>query len=204
VTAFYLSNVEQYLFRGFDDAERFYRNVGALPIDSTSTFIRSVPPFGTAFGATISILGGPSFAISSGASRSYSVRVVDSAGVSIVSTTTTDSTGREVTTRSIDSTVGPRRSALEIFRGLRARDDSIARAQADTAFRVAQRDTTIGARALDSLARRFVGGNLIVGGGGTLASGIASIRQSLDAFVAGSLGDYNKVIRMTQTSGWKP
>jgi hypothetical protein len=40
VTAFYTSNVEQYLFRG-DDWQRFYSNVGLLPIDERSTFIRS-------------------------------------------------------------------------------------------------------------------------------------------------------------------
>ena len=40
VTAFYTSNVEQYLFR--DDAwQRFYDNVGALPTDARSTFIRA-------------------------------------------------------------------------------------------------------------------------------------------------------------------
>ena len=42
VSAFYLSNVEQYLFRQSDDWSRFYRNVETLPIDPTSTFIRSV------------------------------------------------------------------------------------------------------------------------------------------------------------------
>jgi hypothetical protein len=42
VTAFYLSNVEQYLFNQEDDWRRFYLNVGTLPLDSTSTFIRSV------------------------------------------------------------------------------------------------------------------------------------------------------------------
>jgi hypothetical protein len=42
VTAFYLSNVEQYLFQQGDDWRKFYTNVGALPLDSTSTFIRSV------------------------------------------------------------------------------------------------------------------------------------------------------------------
>jgi len=41
VTAFYLSNVEQYLFQ--DNAWRnFYGNVATLPIDSSSQFIRSV------------------------------------------------------------------------------------------------------------------------------------------------------------------
>jgi hypothetical protein len=42
VTAFYLSNVEQYLWNASDDGRKFFGNVGALPLDSTSTFIRSV------------------------------------------------------------------------------------------------------------------------------------------------------------------
>jgi hypothetical protein len=42
VTAFYLSNVEQYLFQDPDNWKKFYSNVEALPADSTSTFIRSV------------------------------------------------------------------------------------------------------------------------------------------------------------------
>ncbi|HEX8942941.1 MAG TPA: hypothetical protein VF785_07390 [Gemmatimonadaceae bacterium] len=42
VTAFYLSNVEQYLFNQEDDWRKFFGNVGSLPLDSTSTFIRSV------------------------------------------------------------------------------------------------------------------------------------------------------------------
>jgi hypothetical protein len=41
VSVFYTSNVEQYLFR--DDAwQRFYENVGAMPIDGRSTFIRAI------------------------------------------------------------------------------------------------------------------------------------------------------------------
>ena len=42
VTAFYVSNVEQYLFQQDDDWHKFYGNVGSLPVDSTGTFIRSV------------------------------------------------------------------------------------------------------------------------------------------------------------------
>jgi len=42
VTAFYLSNVEQYLFNQGDDWSKFYNNASQLPLDSTSTFIRSV------------------------------------------------------------------------------------------------------------------------------------------------------------------
>ena len=48
VTAFYLSNVEQYLFRQGDDWSRFFDNVSTLPVDSSSTFIRAV--FNTGFG----------------------------------------------------------------------------------------------------------------------------------------------------------
>jgi hypothetical protein len=43
VTAFYLSNVEQYLWApNSDDGRKFFGNVAALPLDSASTFIRAV------------------------------------------------------------------------------------------------------------------------------------------------------------------
>jgi hypothetical protein len=42
VATFYLSNVEQYLFQQSDDWSKFYTNVESLPIDPTSTFIRSL------------------------------------------------------------------------------------------------------------------------------------------------------------------
>ncbi|HET9215651.1 MAG TPA: hypothetical protein VFR18_01655 [Terriglobia bacterium] len=45
VSAFYLSNVEQYLFRppqgGLSIHTQFYQNVGTMPLDASSTFIRS-------------------------------------------------------------------------------------------------------------------------------------------------------------------
>ncbi|MDQ6611863.1 MAG: hypothetical protein M3Y64_05475, partial [Gemmatimonadota bacterium] len=41
VSVFYLSNVEQYLFRQGDEWSRFLTNVSKLPIDSSSAFIRS-------------------------------------------------------------------------------------------------------------------------------------------------------------------
>ena len=55
VTAFYLSNVEQYLFQQEDDWIKFYSNVGNLPLTPESVFIRSVfngmiPPVSTGFG----------------------------------------------------------------------------------------------------------------------------------------------------------
>ncbi len=42
VTAFYLSNVEQYLFDHSEDWNQFYTNVRQLPVDPSGTFIRSV------------------------------------------------------------------------------------------------------------------------------------------------------------------
>ncbi len=41
IGAFYVSNVEQYLFMQGDEAAQFYRNVATLPLDESSTFIRS-------------------------------------------------------------------------------------------------------------------------------------------------------------------
>jgi hypothetical protein len=43
VSAFYLSNVEQYLFQG-GPWKKFYENVAALPLDDSSTFIRFWAP----------------------------------------------------------------------------------------------------------------------------------------------------------------
>jgi hypothetical protein len=40
-SAFYTSNVEQYLFQQGDDWRHFFSNVAAFPMDSSSTFIRS-------------------------------------------------------------------------------------------------------------------------------------------------------------------
>jgi len=42
VTAFYTSNVEQYLFQQADDWKHFFANVATLPLDGRSTFIRAV------------------------------------------------------------------------------------------------------------------------------------------------------------------
>jgi hypothetical protein len=41
VTAFYTSNVEQYLFQQDDDWRHFYQNVATLPVNAASTFVRS-------------------------------------------------------------------------------------------------------------------------------------------------------------------
>ena len=72
VSAFYTSNVEQYLFRD-DGWQHFYDNVSQLPLDSRSTFIRAffssqvrifqnmapVPPGSGYSGSRFSPLPGP-------------------------------------------------------------------------------------------------------------------------------------------------
>ena len=199
VSAFYLSNVEQYLFRGFDDASRFYKNVETLPIDSTSTFIRSVPP-NSGFGGMLSIVTSPgmSFGSSPLTNNYYSVQVIDSLGVSII-LTTSDSAGKPVTTRTVDTSKANRPSALDIFRRLRARDDSLARVRADSTQRALGPVTGV---LRDS---SITGGGRIsvVGNTGTLLSGLASIRETLDAFSSGRLPSYIALTAMTKTDGWK-
>jgi hypothetical protein len=49
VSAFYVSNVEQYLFQQGDDWSKFYNNVETLPVDTTGAFIRSVFNLGGAY-----------------------------------------------------------------------------------------------------------------------------------------------------------
>jgi len=51
VAAFYTSNVEQYLFQQNDEWSRWHRNVATLPLDSSSTFIRSLSQGGGGCGA---------------------------------------------------------------------------------------------------------------------------------------------------------
>jgi hypothetical protein len=62
-TAFYTSNVEQYLFQQADNWRSYYENVATLPLDSSSTFIRSIggnagfrAPAGAPFGRLPSVL----------------------------------------------------------------------------------------------------------------------------------------------------
>jgi hypothetical protein len=216
VSAFYLSNVEQYLFRQFGDAEKFYKNVQTLPIDSTSAFIRSVPPsYGGQFAPAMSLVqsGGPM-------GSNYSIRVIDSAGKTIIYTTTTDSAGKTINTRTVDSTGSPRMNASDVLRVLRARDDSIVRARMDSVGRSQLRSVPLPSLASgmspssmafmrdslllkrDSLRSPLVMPAFMIGGS-TLVSGIASIRAMLDAFDQGLLRAYPDAIGMTKTSGWK-
>jgi hypothetical protein len=57
VSAFYTSNVEQYLFRQGDDQKKFFDNVSTLPLDDRAVFVRAFFNFGFQRGAPGS--GGP-------------------------------------------------------------------------------------------------------------------------------------------------
>lgn len=72
VTAFYASNVEQYLFQNPEEWKRFYTNLETLPVDESSTFIRSFTPLpgGKWFSAIAPVKDGLK-AFSDGRIRSY-------------------------------------------------------------------------------------------------------------------------------------
>ena len=90
VTAFYTSNVEQYLFNGYGGEQRFYHNVTSLPLDSTSTFIRSLPAGSALHTAVMSppLVNGVA-------------RIIDSGGVRVITFSGTDSSGKAVATRTV-------------------------------------------------------------------------------------------------------
>jgi hypothetical protein len=52
VSAFYTSNVEQYLFMTAEDWKSFYTNIGMLPLDSNSVFIRPLINTGNGYSAS--------------------------------------------------------------------------------------------------------------------------------------------------------
>ena len=177
VSAFYLSNVEQYLFRQFGDAEKFYKNVQMLPIDSTSAFIRSVPPsYGGQFvqsGTPVGYVPGV---------NAYIVRVVDSATGKIIA----------------DSSLRARMDSVRRVQLASVPLPSLASGMSPASIAL-MRDSLFARR--DS-SRVSVMPTFLIGGS-TLVSGIASIRAMLDAFDQGLLRAYPDAIGMTQTSGWK-
>jgi len=181
VTAFYVSNVEQYLFRDTGQAaERFYGNLTALPLDSTSSFIRSVPQMGmqmTTFSGGRAILQGTQVMVSR-----------DINGY-LITQSTQDSAGVQVTKTTIDSSRVRRDSLaqdtalISALRAMRARVDSIARLNPSW---------QVGSGPVSQVVM-----------GGTLTSGIASMQLTLRDHFAGQLKTYNSVITMTKVSDWK-
>jgi hypothetical protein len=183
VTAFYVSNVEQYLFREPGVAERFYENVTTLPLDSTSMFIRSVPRVGMPM--TTFLNGGPAW-------QSTSVMISRDVNGYLITQSTKDSAGVQVTKTTIDSSSVRRDSLAQdttlvsTLRAMRARVDSIAR--------------------LNSAWQVGNGQVMQVVMGGTLTSGIAGMQLTLRAHFTGELkgsNGYNVIIGMTKVSDWK-
>jgi hypothetical protein len=62
VTVFYTSNVEQYLFQQGDDWSRFFTNVATMPLNASSTFIRSSHmSYDNASGRPLRVVAGANF-----------------------------------------------------------------------------------------------------------------------------------------------
>jgi hypothetical protein len=208
VTAFYVSNVEQYLFRDPGASERFYASVSSLPIDTTSRFIRSVPRTSGLMSMTTFNRGGaglPTFryVITSDAAGNTVTRTFrDSAGVTLVQTSV-DSARR-------DSTRGRSAQAARDSAGIarlmeittRVVRDSVPRDTSQAALRamIARRDSVIRLNAQWQVA---AGPGMQLVMGGLLTSGLASMKGTLDAFFLGELRSYNAVIDMTKVSGWR-
>ncbi|HEX7121034.1 MAG TPA: hypothetical protein VF178_01600 [Gemmatimonadaceae bacterium] len=205
VTAFYLSNVEQYLFRGRGIADRFYGNVATLPLDSTSTFIRSVPPTGRFGGGRFIVRGSGSPPLPTSGIRSIQVR--DSAGVRVLQIVQ-DSAGTPVTTVLRDSVASPPQAATSAGKPDSTADSLRAAARRDSSVAIAFTVLNI-VPARDSVAKpdtmvfRSVPVPRTIIMGGLLDSGLASIHQTLEAFFNGELRSYPDVVGMTKTDGWQ-
>jgi hypothetical protein len=200
VQAFYLSNVEQYLFQNGVAAE-FYRNVETLPLDSTSTFIRSIPP--NYMGG-----GGMPFAIGRINPGTASMRISVSGGItSMISTfdsagyrwmqTTQDSAGVAITRLYRDS-VG----VLTLTRTDSARSNS----RTTPGYSSVPMPNVFVPYANGGIVMPVIpgrGGPSSVVGAGLLSSGIASMKKTVEAFNAGTAASYRDIIAMTKLDGWK-
>ena len=208
VTAFYVSNVEQYLFRETGAWERFYGNVSSLPLDSTSHFIRSVPRT-SGFGPMMSF-GAPSRAgtLQPGSTRFISTR--DSAGRLIIQAFR-DSAGVIVGQMIVDSArrdsavvaLATMRDSLKQGRTIEFRlaKDSVVSVKIDSTMSRDSLAATLKARR-DSISRANTwvvsGPTTSIVMGGLLTSGTASMQGTIKAFFGGELKSYNSIIEMTK------
>jgi hypothetical protein len=203
VQAFYLSNVEQYLFQN-GVADAFYQNVATLPLDSTSTFIRSVPPgAGVPFGFGN---GRPNIPAGFGGSLSGSMRIsinggvtsafqtFDSAGMGWMRTMN-DSNGVAVTRLYRDSLGVLLLQRTDTTRGQNA--TSSGTVPMPNIFVPLPNGPRMPVVAPGSRPPTF-----IVGAGG-LVSGIAPIKNTIGEFTAGRVIGYGDIIAMTKLDGWK-
>lgn len=188
VTAFYVSNVEQYLFRDRDLSDRFYGNVASLPLDSTSMFIRSVPR------TNGSMMTFSSNARSAGAvSSSFSVFITRDSGGTRITRTVRDSAGVPLMTVTRDSAGVPVNTTPDSsLRAALARDSVLL----STLRALSSRR--------DSATWQVIAGPPTVAMmGGLLTSGLAPIQKTVSAHIAGGLRTYDDVIGMTRTGDWK-
>jgi hypothetical protein len=193
VQAFYLSNVEQYLF-GNTVADRFYQNVATLPIDSTSMFIRSVPP-GGAHGGNYVVrqrmsINGTNGSIAFGNGVASSFISYDSAGVRWLRTTQ-DSAGMTVSRLYRDSS-----GVYTLQRSDSARSTGQI-PQPLGGARVIPMPNPAPPAVAASVPFNF----RAIGGG--LVSGVAPIGKTLEAFNNGGAASYAQIIAMTKLDGWK-
>jgi hypothetical protein len=202
VTAFYVSNVEQYLWRESGSAERFYANVSSLPIDTTSRFIRSVPRsptmMPTRMFTTTTIGNAPTigFSITTDAKGNVVTQTFrDSAGIMLVQTTV-DSSGSRKNQASRDSAGIAR--AVESFRTFR--DSTSVSPDSSLRRMMARRDSIIAATSQWQVAS---GPTMQVVMGGSLTSGLASMDKTLKSFFLGELKNYGSVVEMTKVTGWR-
>jgi hypothetical protein len=199
VTAFYVSNVEQYLWRESGSAERFYSNVSALPIDTTSHFIRSVPrspttmPIRTMGTAPLQAFG---YSISTDVKGNVTTQTFrDSAGVMLVQTTV-DSSGSRRSQVTRDSAGIAR--AVDTFRTFR--DSTTLSPDSSLKRMMARRDSIIAATSQWQVPS---GVTMQVVMGGSLTSGIAAMDKTLKSYFLGELKNYGSVVEMTKVTGWR-
>ncbi len=204
VMAFYVSNVEQYLWRDSGAAQRFYSNVSALPLDSTSQFIRSVPP-GRAMPFSINRLMVSSGSSVTGARLSYTI-TTDASGV-LTTQTFRDSSGVTLVQTTIDSSALKRKRAArdssafgQVELRVRAMPDSILADSIRLRRMMAARDSL---NVVVSPWQVAAGPPMQFVMGGTLTSGIASMDKTLKSFFLGELKDYGSVINMTKVTDWR-
>jgi hypothetical protein len=200
VQAFYLSNVEQYLFQN-GVADAFYQNVATLPTDTTSTFIRSVPPgAGGAYGFAV---GGPNLPPGFGGTVSGSIRIMMNNGLTSA-IQTFDSAGMHWMRTMNDS------SGVGITRLYRDSVGVLLLQRTDTI-----RTSNANPNSMPNIYVPYSNGarmpvaappprSFVLGGAGLLASGIAPIKTTIGEFTAGHVRSYSDIIAMTKLDGWKP
>ena len=174
VVAFYVSNVEQYLFRDRGASDRFYANLTALPLDTTSSFIRSVPGMGSPMSTFMPGTG-------SGMAPGVIVTIVR------------DSMGFRFTRTYRDSG----RVQVVVDSSARTARDSLRRDTTTAGILLPRRDSIQQWQVMAAPV------TTVVRGGGLLASGTAPIKKTLERFFAGELKSYDVIIGMTKVSGWR-